>query len=268
MQSRSILRYILFGTGFRYLMDVKEGYPLFGDGYVMDCINRYFNNLDDFELSVTSNASTKLRNIKYTLSRKGQNYRLSKEEARDISKTLKGIRSTLVAETQNYYAYTVTDKRMTVKKLLSNIAGLFAPDVYSNISSIAKIDFEEAGKCISYDLPTAAAFHILRGTEDVLRHLYSAILLEKRGNGEYPEHITWGAIVQNLRSNEFEDLISEILLDNLDNIRKSFRNPTQHPEKIYDIHEAQDLFSLCIDVVNRMVKSQVWITINEEEIPY
>ena len=42
------------------------------------------------------------------------------------------------------------------------------------------------------------------------------------------------------------------LLDNLDNIRKSFRNPTQHPEKIYDIEEVQDLFGLAIDVVNRM----------------
>lgn len=44
------------------------------------------------------------------------------------------------------------------------------------------------------------------------------------------------------------------LLDNLDNIRVSFRNPTQHPEKRYDIDEAQDLFNLCIEVVNRMAK--------------
>jgi hypothetical protein len=44
------------------------------------------------------------------------------------------------------------------------------------------------------------------------------------------------------------------LLDNLDNIRHSFRNPTQHPDKIYDIQEVQDLFGLCIDAVNRMVK--------------
>jgi hypothetical protein len=32
------------------------------------------------------------------------------------------------------------------------------------------------------------------------------------------------------------------LLDNLDGLRRNFRNPTQHPEKVYDIHEAQDLF--------------------------
>ncbi len=48
------------------------------------------------------------------------------------------------------------------------------------------------------------------------------------------------------------------LLNNLDNIRTSFRNPTQHPDKVYDIQEAQDLFGLSIDVVNRMVRNPVW----------
>ena len=49
-----------------------------------------------------------------------------------------------------------------------------------------------------------------------------------------------------------DDRLGIVLLNNLDNIRQSFRNPTQHPEKIYDIQEVQDLWSLCVDVVNRM----------------
>ena len=50
------------------------------------------------------------------------------------------------------------------------------------------------------------------------------------------------------------DAPSDELLENLDLIRRSFRNPTAHPEKSYDIDEAQDLFGLCIDVVNRMAR--------------
>jgi len=46
-----------------------------------------------------------------------------------------------------------------------------------------------------------------------------------------------------------------LILDHLDHIRRSFRNPTQHPDKIYDIQEAQDLFGLCVDAVNRMSRS-------------
>jgi hypothetical protein len=42
------------------------------------------------------------------------------------------------------------------------------------------------------------------------------------------------------------------LLENLTNIRRSLRNPTQHPEKVYVIDDVQDLFGLCVDVIRRM----------------
>jgi hypothetical protein len=43
------------------------------------------------------------------------------------------------------------------------------------------------------------------------------------------------------------------LYNNLDNIRLSFRNPTQHPEMIYNLDEVQDLWALCVEVINRMI---------------
>jgi hypothetical protein len=46
----------------------------------------------------------------------------------------------------------------------------------------------------------------------------------------------------------------ETLLNNLDDVRMHFRNPTQHPEKTYDIEEAQDLWGRCVDATNRMSK--------------
>jgi hypothetical protein len=35
-------------------------------------------------------------------------------------------------------------------------------------------------------------------------------------------------------------------------IHRSFRNPTQHPVKVYGIDDVQDRFELCVDVVRRM----------------
>jgi hypothetical protein len=46
----------------------------------------------------------------------------------------------------------------------------------------------------------------------------------------------------------------ESLINNLDDIRLHFRNPTQHPEKVYDIEEVQDLWGRCVDAINRMAK--------------
>jgi hypothetical protein len=45
-----------------------------------------------------------------------------------------------------------------------------------------------------------------------------------------------------------------IIVDHLKNIGQNFRNPTQHPDMIYDIDEVQNLLALCLDVVNRMIK--------------
>jgi len=44
------------------------------------------------------------------------------------------------------------------------------------------------------------------------------------------------------------------MLDHLDHIRVSFRNPIQHREARYELEEAQDLLSLSIDALNRMAK--------------
>ncbi len=86
----------------------------------------------------------------------------------------------------------------------------------------------------------------MRGTEMVLRQFFSAITGKEAGKK------FWGQIIDELENTKITTL-PKTLLDHLDNIRDNFRNPTQHPDKIYDIDEAQDLFGVSIDVVDQMV---------------
>ena len=123
---------------------------------------------------------------------------------------------------------------------------LMSPGVFISLPEVAQHDSQECGRCIVFERPTAAAFHILRGTEAALRMFYLSIVKRNRLS-----RLMWHDMLVALRKRR--NLPLSELLDNLDNIRKSFRNPTQHPDKIYDIEEVQDLFGLCIDVVNRMV---------------
>lgn len=99
---------------------------------------------------------------------------------------------------------------------------------------------------MAFERPTAAAFHILRAAEDVLRSFYEKVVKQKRITSRM-----WGPIVIDLRKRTAMKN-EAALLNNLDNIRASFRNPTQHPEKIYSMDEVQDLIFLCVDVINRM----------------
>src|SRR5262249_30309736 len=145
-------------------------------------------------------------------------------------------------------AYVVTPKILDVQRLLGNVSILFAPGVFQKLPEIAKRDYSEAGKCIAFERPTAAAFHLLRGTESVLRAFYCHLAKRRRVS------MMWGPIVQDLQKRK-RAAIHLDLLNHMDHIRTSFRNPTQHPEKVYDIHEAQDLWSLCVDATNRMAKA-------------
>jgi hypothetical protein len=129
---------------------------------------------------------------------------------------------------------------------MEKVDDLFAKDIFSKLSEIAKFDFYEAGKCIAFERSTAAAFHVLRGTESTVRDYYEKMV--KRNRMKNP---TWGGITSELRKKRNS---SELILDNLDYIRVNYRNPTQHPELKYSLDEAQDLFGLCIDAVNKLVK--------------
>ena len=267
MKSEPISSYIYFGTCVRYLQDVEEGWKVEGGGFVLDNINKFFMCLDKFNLPVTKRASYKLVEFKENLTQINSSnespegstddtdedadseHLLSFEEANNLRQIMSDVRKTLDAETSGNVAYIVTDKRIDVNKLLSNIPALMSDGVFDSLPIIAQYDFNDAGKCIAFEIPTAAAFYLLRGTEAVLREYYCHIIKRKR-----VKQLLWGPMIIHLRARKSPPLPSKTLLNHLDNIRHSFRNPTQHPDKIYDIQEVQDLFSLCIDVVNRMMK--------------
>src|SRR3972149_1233666 len=243
MRSKPILVYISFGTAFRFLNDANGGTPVYGDGWVIENIKRFFSLLKEFDLPVTERASWELKTFHTKMLKKVKNHRLTSVEAKELKDIISGIRKTLFAEAKGKVAFIVNDKRYDVNKLLGDVRSLMAPGIFEKLPGVAKYDLEEAGKCIAFEHPTAAAFHILRGTESVLRNYYCSIVKRSRVNP-----LLWGAIVTSLRSRR--SFQSATLLNHLDNIRLSFRNPTQHPEKIYDIQEGQDLFGVCIDVVN------------------
>lgn len=247
MISKSILEYISFGMSFRYLQDTEEGWAIFGDALVLHNIKSFFIWLDELELHVTRRASDDLKKFRDELAEREKNAKLSKEDVTKLTGLIIDIRKTLHAETRGHVAYIVTEKRLDVEKLLNNVPGLFGSGVFEGLPEIAQFDFMEAGKCVAFERPTAAAFHILRGTEAVLRKFYCKVVKRKRSK------LMWGPMLESLRARTKPP--SAPLLNNLDNIRLSYRNPTQHPEMIYNMDEVQDLVGLCIGAVNTMCRS-------------
>ena len=249
MEKKSIRGYFFFGTVVRYLQDATAGYRIFGSGYILANINRCLDELDELGLTVTKNAAHKLIKFRNELTKiSDKNARLSEEQAKKFKQICDVLRETLEAELETHEAYIVTPKRFDTHKLLDDISSLMSPNIYSSLPEITQYDLMEAGKCIAFERPTAAAFHLLRATEAVLRNFYRTLIRRNR-----VPNLLWGNIIQDLRSRPKTKQYTT-LYNNLDNIRSSYRNPTQHPEAIYDIHEAQDLLPLCFEAISRMTR--------------
>lgn len=247
MIKKGIWDYMEIGTSLRYIQDLSVGNHIIIKDGPRDNIKRLLKNMEDLGLEVTSRGSYELKGFLKKLDSIETDRVFTKEEINQLKEIINIIRHIMTAECQGLFAYITTDKRYDVTKLSDKMEKIFAPNIFSNLPDLAQFDFSEAGKCIVFERSTAAAFHILRATEVIVR-IYYKRYFRKKPNGK-----TWGQLLNELKSKKSGKKPNAITVNHLINIKDSFRNPTQHPDKVYDIQEVQDLLSVCIDVVNKMI---------------
>ncbi len=250
MIRRPIWSYFFFGTVIRYLQDAQPGYRI-GDLEHAACVRsnleQLFGYMTELNLRVTprTSAASRLQALLNDLKIMKDNEVLTVEHARDLNSQVEELRETLEAELTSIFAYAISPKRLDPERLLDQPAALFAPGVFARLPDIARYDLAEAARCIAFEVPTAAAFHLMRATEAVLRGFYRSVASRAR------RARMWGEITADLRKRRSASRHA-VLLNHLDNIRLSFRNPTQHPDARYNVDEVQDLWAVCVDVINRM----------------
>ena len=235
MKQESIYKYYFLGTCLRYLQDITPGCPIHdndGEWYLLTNLTRFLKDLELLELRITITAARKLPDFIEKLSKLPKETRLTVEDAINLSNIMDAVRGTLDAELLEHYAFVTSPKRHDFRALIEDPSTLFAPSVYAGLPDLARYDISEAGKCIAFERPTAAAFHLLRATENILREFYKSLVKQRR------VPLMWGPMVKDLQKRRAAKN-HEILLNHLDNLRESFRNPTQHPDMKYNIHEVQ-----------------------------
>lgn len=211
-----------------------------------EAIAEFLTSLEELGLTVTLRAAAKLRTMHGKLSKQPADSKLRKADHEHLRGIMKVLWPTLSAEGQGTIAYIISERRFPIERLIGGVDKLFAEGVFKKLPIISQEDFSESAKCLAFERGTAAAFHMLRGTESILKHYYCSKISRKRAS------LMWGPMVASMRN--YPRRFPEPLLNHLDHIRNSFRNPTAHPEKSFDIDEAQDLFSICIEVANRMIQ--------------
>lgn len=164
-----------------------------------------------------------------------------------ISWAAEQLAPVLKAELSVQAVYQIAPKRAyDIDTLIDNGTTIFSDSVRDQFTPEERYDVEQAGKCLAVEVPTAAAFHMFRAAESVLRRYYTAVV------GTLPKlkMRNWGAYLKALKKCNADAKV----LYALEQIKDLHRNPVLHPDSRVDIDEALSLVGLIESVISAMTK--------------
>ena len=167
------------------------------------------------------------------------------QQVYEISNNLKNFETVLSAELQTSDTYFISQTGIySTPDLIEKAERVFPESTRKHIPDHAIKDIRQAGKCLAFDLPTAAAFHMLRATEALIREYYGIVV----GHLPRMQSRNWGRYISHLREHGADIKI----LAALDQIREMHRNPLMHPEDFLSADEAATLFGVVQGVIVSM----------------
>lgn len=143
-------------------------------------------------------------------------------------------------------AYLIRPKRAyDIDLLIEDAARIFSDEVRRSLAPIERYDIAQAGKCLAFEVPTAALFHIFRAADSVLRRYYKSVT----GTEPKPKMRNWGTYIKNLR----KAAADERIVCALEQMKDLHRNPVIHPEAESTIEEALSYVGIAESVISAMV---------------
>jgi hypothetical protein len=166
--------------------------------------------------------------------------------------TMQRLREKFLEEFEREYSnlgvLIFTPKRLLDTKLLVNKPEMaFEEKVRKHLPAQTLHDFTQAARCLAFEIPTACAFHVCRGTEALILHYYEKLAGQP---WPYPKTKDWYNYIDHLKKHQAPDKITM----RLDEIRKFDRNAYIHPDINVSLEEAPVLFNLCDGVILYMVQ--------------
>jgi hypothetical protein len=166
-----------------------------------------------------------------------------------IREAAKEFETVLAAECQVLDTYFVSKKgAFSTADLVERAHHHLPLGIRTNLPQLTRDDFDQAGKCIAFDLPTAAAFHLLRGTEAVLRKYYERLVPGTKQGA--PKMRNWGVYIKLLSDHGAAPNAISLLT----HLKDAYRNPVLHPEETYSEEQALVLFGVCVSAIILMME--------------
>lgn len=154
----------------------------------------------------------------------------------------------LISELQSISSYLVTRKGgFDISSMVDAGHLFFSADLSAKVPG-AVPDLNQAMRCIAFEVPTAAGFHLHRANESVLRVYWDHVTNRK----PRPKRHNMGVYLDALNK---LDAGNESVRAHLKSIKDFHRNPLMHPEQTLDtVDQAIDLMSAVRCAIGYMLK--------------
>lgn len=145
--------------------------------------------------------------------------------------------------------YLVQQKAAFDSQILVEAGEMAFPQISQELEPKCMRDMRSAMKCIAFDLPTAAAFHLHRANEMALGKYWDHI-----SNGrKRPKNQSIGVYISEMEKHEIGD---PNVISALRDIKNLHRNPTIHADQsLSSVEDAIDLYGAVRAAISAMAKS-------------
>jgi hypothetical protein len=152
----------------------------------------------------------------------------------------------LFSELQVQNCYMVWPKRAyDIEMLAENGCELISESIRLKLTDMELYDIGQAARCLAFEVPTAALFHMFRAADSAIRRWY------KQVTGQEPalKMRSWGAYVRTLRGLK----ANEKILSAIEQIKDLHRNPVIHPDSKISVEEALSFVGIAESLISGVV---------------
>ena len=173
---------------------------------------------------------------------------LTSYESMNVMRAFNAFEPVMIAELQSLPIFFVPPRGAFDNAYLIEAGQTLFPEILGVKVPEAIPDAQQAGKCIAFNLPTAAGFHLHRANEAVLRHYFDAVM----GAGKRPRVQTMGTLLGAMKK---ASCGNPNVIAALDALKEFHRNPLMHPEHTFsDIDEAISLYCAIRAAISYMLE--------------
>jgi hypothetical protein len=249
MKKVNLHQFYSFGSIVHPLTEIKEGDEIKQINWKLQSAKswlEFFCEDNMLPLVVCKTAARKVIESVSPATEFAEDKKLDFLEAYEIRTSAREFETVFSAEIQTFATYFASQKGIySTSDLIERTGKVFPESLRSRLPKECIADISQAGKCIAFEVPTAAAFHIIRATESVIR-LYYAYVVKKPLK---PQLRNWGAYIKNLNEAGADPKITGFL----DHIRELHRNPVLHPEEMLTSEDALVLMGAATSAIVQMM---------------